>query len=266
VNGLKLPPAGEGDKTPGQYRNEDVRIAGAEHVPPQYADVLGYIDELIAFVSEGTSDQYRFLRTAVAHHRFAWIHPFRNGNGRTVRLLTYAMLIQNGFNVADGRIINPGAVFFSNRDLYNQMLSVADDGSDDGLLQWSRYVLQGLLREFNKIDRLLDIEDLRDQILIPAIKTCTGRGEIDKTEERILVLAARQQVIAAKDVHALLKKTYQTAQRRMRALREKIFLCESIHRKRHYRLSFANNALMRSVVSRLQAEGFFKGLDESSFG
>jgi Fic family protein len=266
VNGLKLPPAGEGDKTPGQYRSEDVRIAGAEHVPPQYADVLGHMDELIAFVNEGTGDQYRFLRTAVAHHRFTWVHPFRNGNGRTVRLLTYAMLIQNGFNVADGRIINPGAVFFSNRDLYNQMLAAADNGSDDGLLHWSRYVLQGLLREFNKIDRLLDIDDLRDRILIPAIKTCTGRGEIDKTEEKILVLAARKQVIAAKDVYALLKKTYQTAQRRMRALREKKLLCESIHRKRHYRLSFANNALMRSVVSRLQAEGFFKGLDESDFG
>ena len=263
VDSLKLPPAGEGDRTPGKYRDENVKISGAEHVPPQHPDVLDYMDELIAFINAGGNDQYRFLRAAIAHHRFTWIHPFRNGNGRTVRLLTYAMLIQKGFNVADGRIINPGAVFFSDRDLYNQMLAAADNGSDEGLLQWSRYVLQGLLREFDKIDRLLDIDDLRDQVLIPAIKTCAGRGEIDKTDERILVLAAQNQVIAAKDVHALLKKTYQTAQRRMKALREKKLLCESRHVKRNYRLGFANNALMRSVVSKLQAEGFFEGLDES---
>ena len=148
----------------------------------------------------------------------------------------------------------------------SMMLAAADDGSDGGHLQRSRYVLQGLLREVEKIDRLLDIDDLRGQILMPANKTGSRRGEIDKTAERSLVLAARKQFIALRNVDALLSKTYQTAQRRMRALREKKHLCESLHRKRHYRLAFANNILMRSVDSELQTNGFFQGLDESDSG
>ncbi|MDJ0918453.1 MAG: Fic family protein [Woeseiaceae bacterium] len=265
VDGLALPPKGEGDATPGRYREQDVAIAGAKHRPPSYPDVLGLMDELLSFLNDGGNDQFAFIRVALVHHRFTWIHPFTNGNGRTVRLITYASLIQKGFNVADGRIINPGAVFFSDRDTYNNMLAAADAGTEDGLLMWCRYVLEGLLREFQKIDRLLDIEDLRKQVLIPAIKQCRRRGEIDATDERILLLAAEEQIIAARDVHALLKKTYQTAQRRMRKLKDRKLLCKSAHEKQHYRLAFANNALMRSVVSALQSEGFFKGLDESDF-
>ncbi|MBK9184423.1 MAG: Fic family protein [Ignavibacteria bacterium] len=53
------------------------------------------------------------MRIAIAHHRCAAIHPFRNGNGRVVRLLTYAMLIRDGYRIDQGRIINPTAVFLS---------------------------------------------------------------------------------------------------------------------------------------------------------
>lgn len=265
VDGLALPPRGEGDTTPGQYRQQDVTIAGANHRPPSYPNVLNLMDGLLEFLNAGGNDQYAFIRVALAHHRFTWIHPFTNGNGRTVRLITYASLIQKGFNVADGRIINPGAVFFSNRDMYNNMLAAADEGTDAGLVQWCRYMLEGLLMELQKIDRLLDIEDLGEKILVPAIDACRRRGQIDQTDEKILKLAAQKQIIAAKDVHALLKKTYTTAQRRMKKLRDEKLLCESKHEKRHYRISFTNNALMRSVVSALQSEDFFRGLDESDF-
>ena len=45
------------------------------------------------------SPKYDLLKVAIAHHRFVWVHPFSNGNGRTVRLFTYAMLVKLGFNV-----------------------------------------------------------------------------------------------------------------------------------------------------------------------
>ena len=40
---------------------------------------------------------FDLIKVAIAHHRFVWIHPFGNGNGRVVRLLTYALLIKYGF-------------------------------------------------------------------------------------------------------------------------------------------------------------------------
>ncbi|WP_171253366.1 Fic family protein, partial [Acinetobacter baumannii] len=69
---------------------------------------------------------------ALAHHRFGWIHPFGNGNGRVVRLFTYSLLIKYGFNVTTGGgILNPTAVFCNDRNKYYEMLSIADNGDPD---------------------------------------------------------------------------------------------------------------------------------------
>lgn len=254
----------EGDPDPGRYRNSSVSIAGSEHTPPHHSTVRGFVDELIDFINnEEDNVQYSLLRVAMAHHRFAWIHPFRNGNGRVVRLLTYAMLIQQGFNVAEGRIINPSAVFFSDRNLYYQMLAIADTGTDEALLEWCEYVLMGLHRELEKIDSILEHQYLLDRILSPAIKECAVRGEIDSLEEQILLLAARKQVFALKDLVSLKLGPHEvTLSKRMTQLRKNDLLRPSERKKRHYRLHFANNALMRSVVNRLQIEGFFTGIDE----
>ena len=36
------------------------------------------------------------IAVAAAHHRFVWIHPFYDGNGRVVRLMSHAMLKRLG--------------------------------------------------------------------------------------------------------------------------------------------------------------------------
>jgi Fic family protein len=127
------------------------------------------MDELFDFISNEDSPKYDLLRAAIAHHRFVWIHPFGNGNGRTVRLLTYAMLVKTGFNVNIGRILNPTAVFCSNRNDYYNNLSKADSGTEQGVLAWTEYVLKGLKEEIEKIDKLADYSFLRNEILSPAI-------------------------------------------------------------------------------------------------
>ena len=98
----------EGDKTPGAYRTYPVQIAQASHLPPDALQVADYMQELVSFINQPDPDKYDLMKVAIAHHRFGWIHPFGNGNGRVVRLLTYAQLIQYGFNMTTvGRVINP---------------------------------------------------------------------------------------------------------------------------------------------------------------
>ena len=252
----------EGDPNPGQYRVSEVSIANSKHVPPLHTEVFNYMQELLDFINSACRIQDELLVVAIAHHRFAWIHPFRNGNGRTVRLLTYAMLIQQGFNVVQGRIINPGAVFFSDREAYYNNLERADSGEDEALLDWTRYVLLGLANELEKIENLLEHEYLLEKILVPAIKKCRGRGQISADEERILLLAAEKKYVAARHVGKIMASvSRQTVARRIRALRDRNMLCKSVHKASHYRIDFTNNDLTRAVVSQLQQEGFFEGLD-----
>lgn len=40
----------------------------------------------------GASDA--IVAVAAAHHRFVWIYPFLDGNGRVVRLMSHAMLLE----------------------------------------------------------------------------------------------------------------------------------------------------------------------------
>lgn len=142
VDGLLPPPKGEGDHTPGLYRTKSVSINRSAHKPPEPVHIEGYMDEMFAFINRKDEPKYDLLKVAIAHHRFAWIHPFANGNGRTVRLFTYAMLVKEGFKVDAGRILNPTAVFCSNRRNYYRYLSLADTGTDKGILKWCQYVLK----------------------------------------------------------------------------------------------------------------------------
>lgn len=44
VRNLTPPPRGEGDVTPGVYRQTNVTIAGSNHKPPEYLQVSGYME------------------------------------------------------------------------------------------------------------------------------------------------------------------------------------------------------------------------------
>lgn len=112
-----------------------------------------------------------------------WIHPFGNGNGRVVRLLTYALLIKYGFNVnVGGRLLNPTAVFCNDRERYYAMLSGADSGTPEGLEGWCIYVLEGVREELDKVDRLTDFEYLTRHILNPAVDIARSCSLITATE------------------------------------------------------------------------------------
>ncbi len=252
-----LNPNKEGDQTPGQYRQKNISISGAEHKPPDYTQVNSYMEELFNFVNDGAPSKYDLLKTALAHHRFVWIHPFKNGNGRTVRLFTYAMLVKQGFRVDEDRIINPTAIFCNDRNQYYQFLSKADTGEDAGLLGWCEYVLGGLKTEIQKIDKLLDYKFLSSTILAPAIDFSLERKVITDVEAKILKIAVEKQIFRASDV----KKVFPTKisadiSRLLGKLRDKKMIDSVKEDARKYVISFNNNYLLRGVISMLGNNGF----------
>ncbi len=263
VDGLLPPPDGEGDVTPGEYRKVNLKINKSAHKPPEWLKVEDYIGELIEFVNRENSPKYDLLKTAIAHHRFVWIHPFGNGNGRTVRLFTYAMLVKTGFNFNVGRIINPTAVFCSNRNDYYSKLSEADKGTDEGIITWVEYVLKGLKEEIEKIDRLSDYNILKKEILIPTISHSLERKYINDVESKILKKAIEMQVIQAADVKEFFSgKADAEVSRQIRKLIDKKMLVPEKEGTRKYVLRFDNSYLLRSVIKLLGEKGFLPVRDE----
>jgi Fic family protein len=257
VEDLRPPPHGEGDANPGAYRKHNVSIHKAIHTPPDWMFVEEQMEELFTFINTQHGSQYDLLKIAIAHHRFTWIHPFSNGNGRTVRLLTYAMLMKAGFNVNVGRILNPTAVFCSNRNDYYTYLAKADTGTDDGILAWCEYVLSGLKDEIEKIDNLLDHQFLSSEILMPALHYSLQQKYITETEVKILRIAVSNQVIQVADLKEVFPgKVSQEISRQIKRLIIKRMLMPERDSSRKYILRFDNNFLFRGIIHALDKKGF----------
>lgn len=248
----------EGDTNPGAYRAGSVRIAQADHLPPDALRVPEYMAELVAFINQPDPPKYDLMKVALAHHRFAWIHPFGNGNGRVVRLFTYALLIKYGFQVnAVGRVLNPAAVFCADRNRYYAMLAEADTGTNIALENWCTYVLAGVRDELNKVSRLADYGYLLSKVLLPAVSHTRQRQQITPQEEAVLVTTIKGGVVKAADLEGALaglnanQRTYQ-----IRKLVDGGMLQPIKPGARQYSLGFSHNVLLRGVVRSLSDEGF----------
>ncbi|MBP9771277.1 Fic family protein [Candidatus Gracilibacteria bacterium] len=257
VINLTPPPKGEGSRYPGEYRKVNLEITASQHLPPDFTQVNDYMDDLMKFINNGDSSKYDLLKTAIAHHRFSWIHPFDNGNGRTVRLLTYSMLVKQGFNVDVGRILNPTAIFCIDRDKYTEALALADTGTREGVLKWCKYVLSGLKHEIEKIDKLLDYNFLKSQILLPSISFALERKVITELESKILEVAIDKQTFRSSDIAQFMPgKVYTQRSRVLRELKNKKMISPIRDNSKQYTLRFDNNYLLRGIIKMLEKEGF----------
>lgn len=247
----------DGSRTPGVYRNEDVSILNSDLRLPSHLRVKELMDELVDFINQDNSPQFDLIKTAIVHHRFTAIHPFDNGNGRTVRLITYAMLTKQKFIDDKGhRLLNPSAIFCMDRQKYYDTLSIADMGGEENIVQWCEYVLKGIEDEISKIDRLLDKDFAIDNIIVPALKIALDKKQITQTEYDILRIAASKQSFQVKDVQHLFGATSSDrvkASRAVQKLKAEGFVMVQPGTKLKYVLRFSNNYLLRGVIVQLDA-------------
>ncbi|NBC58347.1 MAG: Fic family protein [Bacteroidetes bacterium] len=109
------------DDYAGRLRNAGVRISGANFVPPNARKVPDLLDELITFVVENPLQLNDIELATVFHHKFVWIHPFFDGNGRTVRLVMNLLLLKVGFT--------PAIILTNDRKKYYTALNSANNGN-----------------------------------------------------------------------------------------------------------------------------------------
>lgn len=259
TSGLTPPPIGEGSRYPGELRLINVSIQRSSHIPPDKIKVPEYFDELLNFVNKSIDTQYHLLAIALSHHRMAWIHPFDNGNGRMVRMFTYALLIKQGFQVKSGRILNPTAIFCMDRDKYYEMLSLADSGEEDKVLEWCLYVLEGLRLEIEKIDKLLDIEYTTSTILLPMLSYALEREHITTREYDILttLVKDKKMVIRSADLVKIIGQESPVQRSRiLKKLKDKKMLVPLGEKGRVYTIGFANNYLLRGITHVLEKNSF----------
>lgn len=104
----------------GKYRESNVIIGGANHIPPDALDVPSKMNELIAWLKVQGKKQHIVELAALFHHRLVHIHPFIDGNGRTARLAMNLLLMQKEYPLV--------IILKNDRRKYYRVLDQADKG------------------------------------------------------------------------------------------------------------------------------------------
>ncbi len=126
IHGLVL--ARIDDDNAGKYRTTNVRIGGSAHTPPEAWLVPQQMTDWVRWLHDEAKSLHPVDRAALAHHRFAAIHPFIDGNGRTARLIMNLLLLRDGYP--------PTVILRANRLQYYRVLARADRGNDKALVNF----------------------------------------------------------------------------------------------------------------------------------
>lgn len=112
-------------KYAGRYRDIQVRITGATHVPP---DPLQVPDAMHEFAKKRLSQNkaHPLEQAALAHLDLVGIHPFVDGNGRTSRLLMNLILMKHGYF--------PAIILKNDRRRYYTSLDKGHSGKPDDFI------------------------------------------------------------------------------------------------------------------------------------
>lgn len=258
----------DGSRTPGAWRSEPVKIRGSTHTPPEHLEVPALMQELCDYMEHNNEDKLDIIKIAIVHHRFTAIHPFDNGNGRTARLLTYAMLVRLKFIDKTKRtVLNPSAIFCIDRQKYYDMLAEADSGMEAGMESWCLYVAQGIASEMDRVNRLLDRDYAVANIIEPALQNALDSKFISRDEYEILKIAMQKDIIQAQDVKHLFGTSASAGVQTSRVLanmKEKKLLMVHPDYQKKYVMRFANNYLLHDVLKAMDKNGLLIVENEAS--
>jgi Fic family protein len=157
---------------PGEYRTENVQVG--RHLPPAGCEVSLFMRRFSeAYRLDRLRGQKRVIAAMSSHHRFVWIHPFLDGNGRVGRLYTDLFLKSIGIGGYGIWCLSRGLAR-SNAD-YKSSLARADhprqgdrDGrgalSESSLVSFCEYMMKTAIDQVEYMTDILDLQGMEKRI------------------------------------------------------------------------------------------------------
>lgn len=157
---------------PGEFRKHNVKVS--QHIAPPPEEIASLMkDYAKTYEVNETLTTANIIKIAAAHHRFAYCHPFLDGNGRTARILTEAMLNKAGVKGHSLWSLSRGLA--RNESSYKEMLADADsyrkgalDGrgvlSQEGLNKFTAFILETALDQIHYMHSILGLDNIKKRI------------------------------------------------------------------------------------------------------
>jgi len=209
----------------GEFRNDDVRVGRHLAVSP------GAVPRFMARFEEvygGLGKSEIILAAAAAHHRFLWVHPFADGNGRVARLMSHASLLET---LDTGSLWSVARGLARNAAEYKQHLASCDaerrgdlDGrgnlSEEALAAFTEFFLRICLDQIRFMENLVRPDRLRDRILLWAEEEVRAGTLLQKSGQVLEAVLYRGE-LARGDVAQLLDFSDRSARRVVSSLLER---------------------------------------------
>jgi len=186
---------------PGEWRSLPKHDnAVGQHIPPsshRVADFMAYFEDRYRIAGRRSGTQIQAL--AAAHHRFNYIHPFPDGNGRVSRLMSHAMAHHAGIGAHGLWSISRGlARGLESRTDYKTWMDATDaprQGDMDGrgnlslsrLTGFTEWFLQVCLDQITFMNGLFELDELDRRLDIYVARNDTLKPEASKLLQEALI-------------------------------------------------------------------------------
>ena len=126
--------------------------------PPPAIEVPYLLEDFFEWLnSEEAKDVHPIIRAGISHYILVSIHPFVEGNGRTIRAFASLILMREGYNIK--RFFSLEEHFDSDPGSYYEALAEVDKQSKNiaarDITAWLTYFTQVVAVELNKIKELV---------------------------------------------------------------------------------------------------------------
>lgn len=154
----------------GELRLQNVTVG--MHMPPEFTQLPAFLERWRSVYTALPDGDTALVGLACSHQRLAWIHPFKDGNGRVSRLHTHVAL--NAMGLTNG-LWSPMRGLARTHQQYYDALHNADslrmgnyDGrgalSQGGLVAWVRYFLGICIDQVDFMDKMLNLQDFKSRL------------------------------------------------------------------------------------------------------
>jgi Fic family protein len=142
------------DNLPGSYRSHIVKVGDDKHggvyTPPKcLADIENLMKEFVEWINcEEVMGLDSLIRAALAHYHLGLIHPFGNGNGRTIRIIEAMLLRTSGVKYVPTMLSN---YYYRKIDDYYFAFSLTRKNVDHDLTPFLKFMIDGVIESLNEI-------------------------------------------------------------------------------------------------------------------
>lgn len=118
------------------------------HIPPKWTEVGELMRELCEFINDEEKFIHPIVKASIIHFMIGYIHPFKDGNGRTARALFYWFLLKKGYkSVKD---ISISRAILDSRTQYDKAFLKTEYDEND-LNYFIHYSIKNISLAFEKL-------------------------------------------------------------------------------------------------------------------